>query len=83
MVCPCLFPGSARTLDPNLPGVGLGAYRAVFTLLFNNFGPPNEGRPCGVEVTFCAFRRGDSGLGSEGRDLGRNAGLGARPGPID
>lgn len=53
------------------------------TPAFDNFGAPNEGRPWGVEVTFCTFRKGDSGLGREGRDFGRKAGLGARPGPID
>ena len=38
----------------------------------------------GVAVElFWARRRGDSGRGREGRDLGRKAGLGARPGPTD
>ena len=29
------------------------------------------------------MRRGDSGLGNDGRDLGLNAGLAVRPGPTD
>lgn len=49
----------------------------------DNLGAPIEGRPTGVEVLFWVFRRGDSGLGSEGRDLGLKAGLAARPGPRD
>lgn len=51
-------------------------------LLFENFGAPREGRPMGVELMFWVLRKGDSGLGSEGRDFCRNAGLAARPGPI-
>lgn len=70
-------------LDPNLPGVGLGAYRAVPTTFFENLGAPIDGRPTGVELTFWVLRRGDSGLGNEGRDFGRVAGLTALPGATD
>lgn len=70
-------------LEPNLPGIGLGAYRGVPNPLLENFGAPRDGLPTGVELTFCIFLRGDSGLGKDGRDLGRNAGLAARPGPTD
>ena len=72
-----------RTLPLVLPGVGLGAYRGVAAAGFENRGAPIDVRPVGVEVAFCAFLKGDSGRGSDGRDLGFNAGLGARPGPTD
>ena len=51
--------------------------------LLDSLGAPREGRPAGVELTFCVFLSGDSGRGRDGRDLGRKAGLGARPGPTD
>lgn len=51
---------------------------------FDNVGAPSEGRLAGVvDVAFCAFRRGDSGRGKDGRDRGFNAGLAALPGPTD
>ena len=72
-----------RTLPPSLPGLGLGAYRGVAAVDLENLGAPIEGRPDGVDMTFWALRRGDSGRGSEGRDLALKAGLATRPGAID
>lgn len=84
-----LLPGSpvpilpGPTLLPNLPGVGLGAYRGVAGPPFENFGAPRDGRPDGVAaLAFCALRNGDSGRGREGRDRGLSAGLAALAGPI-
>lgn len=70
-------------LAPNLPGVGLCAYRGPPITLLDSFGPPIEGRTEGVETAFCVFRRGDSGRGNDGLDLGLKSGLRARPGPTD
>lgn len=36
-----------------------------------------------MAITFWVFRSGDSGLGNDGRDLGRSEGLVGRPGPTD
>lgn len=72
-----------RKLEPNFPGVGLGAYRGVLIPFLVNFGAPREGLPAGVAITFWVFRSGDSGLGNDGRDLGRSEGLVGRPGPTD
>lgn len=69
----CLLPGSPapsltpRTLDPNLPGTGLGAYRGPPIMLLDNLGPPRDGLFWGVEPAFCVFRNGDSGRGNDGR----------------
>ncbi len=60
------------TLCPNFPGAGLPYREGVFEL-----GVPIEGLE-----TNCGFRRGDSGLGRDGRDF-LNCGLGALPGPTD
>ncbi len=68
-------------LIPNLPGAGLGVKRGVEALLFAGDGPPRVPLP---EARVGCFRIGDSGLGSDGRILGLNIGLGARaPGPMD
>ena len=81
------FPGSPslppRTLPPIFPGVGLGAYLGVPLTPFDKVVEPSEGRFAGVETAFCAFRRGDAGRGSDGRDRGFSAGLAALPGPTD
>jgi len=52
-------------------------------VLFENCGPTSDGRPAGVDIRVGAFRRGDSGLGRDGRDLGLKCGLAALPGPTD
>ena len=76
-----VFPGPI--LLPNLPGVGLGAYRGVAGPPFENFGAPREGRPDGVAaLAFCVLLNGDSGRGREGRDRGLSAGLAALVCPI-
>ena len=87
---PSFFPGSPvresllpLTLAPNFPGVGLGAYRDPPRVLLDNCGPANDGRPAGVDIKVGAFRKGDSGLGRDGRDLGFICGLAALPGPTD
>lgn len=52
-------------------------------MLFENCVPAIDGLEAGVDARVGGLRRGDSGLGREGRDLGLNCGLGALPGPTD
>lgn len=87
LVFTIFFPGSPPVgpliLAPNLPGVGLGAYRGPPITLLDSFGPPMEGRTEGVDTAFCVFRRGDSGRGNDGLDVGLKSGLRPWPGPTD
>ncbi len=79
LVFATFFPGSPPvgplTLAPNLPGVGLGAYRGPPMMLLDSFGAPIEGRTEWVDTMFCVFRKGDSGRGKDGLDFGLKSGL--------
>ncbi len=71
----------------NLAGAGLEVYLLPPAPFFDTL-PPKEGRPIGVDrpfdagSRFCCFRKGDSGRGREGLDLGLSWGLAIR-GPTD